>query len=159
MMDDRQDLVLQVNGTRRRVTAEGSDTLLTVLRDQLGLTGAKRGCNQGVCGSCTVEVDGWPVRGCLSLASACEGHEIVTIEGTGRDPVMAVLQRQFVERGAVQCGFCTTGMLISARRLLEDHKRPDAETVQAALSGNICRCTGYRKIIDAVLAAAEELAQ
>lgn len=159
MMDDRRDIFLQVNGTRRRVAAEGSDTLLTVLRDQLGLTGAKRGCNQGVCGSCTVQVDGWPVRGCLSLASACEGREIVTIEGTGHDPVMAVLQRQFVERGAVQCGFCTTGMLISARRLLEDEKRPDVEQVQAALSGNICRCTGYAKIIDAVIAAAEELAQ
>jgi carbon-monoxide dehydrogenase small subunit len=159
MTDDRQDLVLQVNGTRRRVATEGSDTLLTVLRDQLGLTGTKRGCNQGVCGSCTVQVDGWPVRGCLSLASACEGHDVVTIEGTARDPVMAVLQRQFVERGAVQCGFCTTGMLISARRLLEDEKHPDVEQVQAALSGNICRCTGYAKIIDAVLAAAEELAR
>ena len=157
-MEARQDLTLTVNGRQRRVSVEGGDTLLTVLRDQLALTGAKRGCNQGVCGSCTVAIDGWPVRGCLSLAAACEGREIITIEGAAADPAMGVLQRQFAERGAVQCGFCTPGMLISARRLIADTPRPRVEEVQAALSGNICRCTGYRKIVDAVLAAAAELA-
>ena len=151
-MEARQDLTLTVNGRQRRVSVEGADTLLTVLRDQLALTGAKRGCNQGVCGSCTVAIDG------LSLAAACEGREIITIEGAGADPAMRVLQRQFAERGAVQCGFCTPGMLISARRLIADTPRPGVEEVQAALSGNICRCTGYRKIVDAVLAAAAELA-
>jgi carbon-monoxide dehydrogenase small subunit len=158
MSADRQDLTLTINGRRRRVAIDGHETLLTVLREQLALTGAKRGCNQGVCGSCTVSVDGWPVRGCLSLASACEGRDITTIEGAGTDPAMAVLQRHFVEHGAVQCGFCTPGMLISARRLIADSPRPGVTEVQAALSGNICRCTGYRKIIDAVMAAAAELA-
>jgi carbon-monoxide dehydrogenase small subunit len=156
-MEDRQNLTLTVNGRQRRVSVEGGETLLTVLRDQLALTGTKRGCNQGVCGSCTIAVDGWPVRGCLSLAAACEGREITTIEGAGADPAMGVLQRQFAERGAVQCGFCTPGMLISARRLIADTPRPGVAEVQAALSGNICRCTGYRKIVDAVLAAAAEL--
>ncbi len=158
MSADRQDLTLTVNGRSRRIAVDGHETLLTVLREQLALTGAKRGCNQGVCGSCTVSIDGWPVRGCLSLAAACEGRDITTIEGAGADPAMAVLQRHFVEHGAVQCGFCTPGMLISARRLVADTPRPGVTEVQAALSGNICRCTGYRKIIDAVLAAAAELA-
>ena len=158
MIADHQALTLTVNGKSRRVAVEGRDTLLTVLREQLALTGAKRGCNQGVCGSCTVAVDGWPVRGCLLLATACEGRDITTIEGAATDSAMAVLQRHFVERGAVQCGFCTPGMLISARRLVADNPRPAVEDVQTALSGNICRCTGYRKIIDAVLAAAAELA-
>ena len=157
-MEDLQEVTLTVNGRRRRVAVEGNETLLTLLRDRLALIGAKRGCNQGVCGSCTVAVDGWPVRGCLSLAAACEGREVTTIEGAPADPAMAVLQRHFIERGAVQCGFCTPGMLISARRLLADIPRPEIVEVQAALSGNICRCTGYRRIIDAVLAAAKELA-
>ena len=151
-------ITLHVNGESAQVDAGLHDTLLTVLRDRLQLTAAKRGCNQGVCGSCTVALDGWPVRSCLSLAALCEGHEITTIEGAGTDPAMAVLQRQFIEQGAVQCGFCTPGILISARRLIADSPRPEIGEVQAALSGNICRCTGYRKIIDAVLAAAAELA-
>jgi carbon-monoxide dehydrogenase small subunit len=159
MTADRQELTLTVNGRRHRVAVDGGETLLTVLRERLALTGAKRGCNQGVCGSCTVVVDGWPVRGCLSLAAACEGRDITTIEGAGSDPAMAVLQRHFVEQGAVQCGFCTPGMLIAARRLVADNPRPEIGDVQAGLSGNICRCTGYRKIIDAVLAAAAELAR
>jgi carbon-monoxide dehydrogenase small subunit len=154
---ERRELTLSINGKGRRVALDGSETLLTVLRDQLALTGAKRGCNQGVCGSCTVVINGWPVRGCLSLAAACEGNDITTIEGTVTDPAMTVLQRKFVEHGAVQCGFCTPGMLISARHLLAEIPRPRVEDVQTALSGNICRCTGYRKIIDAVLAAAAEV--
>jgi carbon-monoxide dehydrogenase small subunit len=147
------------NAAHLDLGGDRGSAIVTAMRDQLGLTGAKRGCNQGVCGSCTVAIDGWPVRGCLSLAAACEGREIITIEGAGDDPAMGVLQRQFAERGAVQCGFCTPGMLISARRLIADTPRPGVEEVQAALSGNICRCTGYMNIVKAIQAAGRDLAE
>ena len=143
-----KDLILSINGEARRLAARLEDTLLTVLRDVLALTGAKRGCNQGVCGACTVLVDSRPVRACLTLAHACSGHEIRTIEGA--DAIAAALQSAFEEAHAVQCGFCTPGMILSASALLAE--RPDAgvEEIRAALSGNLCRCTGYRKIVDAV---------
>jgi len=158
MSDHVETFEIAVNGQRRRAAVEADATLLTWLRDGLQATGTKRGCNQGVCGSCTVMIDGWPQRACLSLAAACEGREVRTVEGYGDDAVMRTLQRRFAEGGAVQCGFCTSGMLISARRLLADSPRPDEAEVRAALSGNLCRCTGYKKIVDAVLLAAEELA-
>jgi len=158
-MKSDQTIMLTINGARRDVAIEGGETLLTVLRENLNLTGAKRGCNQGVCGSCTVEIDGWPTRACLTLAAGCEGRPVRTIEGGATDPIMVALQRQFVALGAVQCGFCTPGMLISARRLLADQPHPEIADVREALSGNICRCTGYRRIIDAVRAAAEDLAR
>lgn len=154
---DAGPLILEVNGRATSLPAECGDTLLTVLREQMLITSPKRGCNQGVCGSCTVLRDGRPVRACLSLAAACAGHAVQTIEGLARDRVMQALQKRFAECGAVQCGFCTAGMLISAWRLLTDEPRPTASRVQDALSGNLCRCTGYRKIVDAVLAAAEDL--
>lgn len=147
-------VALTINGQKRQVQAGLADTLLTVLRDQLLLTAAKRGCNQGVCGACTVLVDGTPQRACLSLAANCEGVTITTIEGMRRDPAMARLQSEFAAAGAVQCGFCTAGILISSHWLLQQNAAPTTDQIRAGLSGNLCRCTGYRKIVDAVAAAA-----
>jgi aerobic-type carbon monoxide dehydrogenase small subunit (CoxS/CutS family) len=146
-------LTLRINGKSRTVLAALDDTLLTTLRDALQLTGAKRGCNQGVCGACTILIDGRPTRACLSLAHACGGRDITTIEGA---PASAVrLQRAFAEAGAVQCGFCTPGMILSAAALLAEKPGSSVEDIQSGLSGNLCRCTGYRKIIDAVRLVAE----
>ncbi len=150
--------VLSLNGSTHTLSVEPEDTLLTVLRENLGLTGAKRGCNQGVCGACTVLLDGAPMRSCLLLAANCAGSEITTIEGLAQDAIGARLQRAFEAAGAVQCGFCTPGMLISARALLADDPQPDVDRIRNGLSGNLCRCSGYRKIIDAVRQAATEIA-
>jgi carbon-monoxide dehydrogenase small subunit len=151
------NLGLQINGEQAEVEAHLHDTLLTVLRDQLQLSATKRGCNQGVCGVCTVQVDGWPVRACLSLAHGCEGSHVRTLEGLASSPRMQALQAAFIASGAFQCGFCTPGMLIAAEALLAHEASPDAAAVKAALSGNLCRCTGYLKIIEAVQAAAAAL--
>lgn len=150
---------LRINGEPVPVTATLHETLLTVLRDRLQLTAAKRGCNQGVCGACTVSVDERPVRACLSLAHNCEGAEVRTLEGMNEQPRMQALQQAFAQAGAFQCGFCTAGMLISASALLEQNGAPDDAAVRSALSGNLCRCTGYVKIIAAVQAAAATLRQ
>jgi carbon-monoxide dehydrogenase small subunit len=150
------NLALTINGQSRRVDAGLTDTLLSVLRDQLLLTAAKRGCNQGVCGACTVLIDGCPQRACLSLAANCEGAAITTLEGLQRDAGMARLQKAFTATGAVQCGFCTPGVLISAHALLSRNADPQTDDIRAGLSGNLCRCSGYRKIVDAVAAAARE---
>jgi carbon-monoxide dehydrogenase small subunit len=147
---------LNVNAVEKEVNVDGAETLLTVLRDRLGLLGAKRGCNQGVCGACTVLVDKRPVRACLSLAANCEGSRITTVEALESDALGERLQRALVECGAVQCGFCTSGMLMSAYQLLSLKSNPTIEEIREGLSGNLCRCTGYRKIVDAVRKAAEE---
>ncbi len=152
-------LSLQINGETATVDAALHDTLLSVLREQLQLSAAKRGCNQGVCGACTVQVDGWPARACLSLAHGCEGAQVRTLEGLADTPRMRALQRAFVDAGAFQCGFCTPGMLMAAEALLSREPAPDAAAVKRALSGNRCRCTGSVKIIEAVLAAAAALRQ
>lgn len=144
---------LAVNGTRRRVTWRGDKTLLTALRDDLGLTGSKRGCNQGVCGACTVLLDGDPVRACLSLAANCDGYEITTIEGLAQDGALTPIQQAMMDMGAVQCGFCTSGVIMTAHAFLKRNTKPTADDVRTALSGNLCRCSGYRKIVDAVLHA------
>jgi carbon-monoxide dehydrogenase small subunit len=149
-------LRLRINNRTRNAFASFGDTLLTVLRDDLQLTGAKRGCNQGVCGACTVLIDGRPMRACLSLAHNCVDQEITTIEGG--EAVTAKLQAAFAETGAVQCGFCTPGMVLAASALLRDNPKPTTEEIRAGLSGNLCRCSGYRKIIDAVKRAAGEQA-
>ena len=156
-MTESDSITLQVNGEMRRTDAALHDTLLTVLRDRLQLTAAKRGCNQGVCGACTVRIDGESMRACLSLAHNCEGADVRTLEGLGAEPRMRALQQAFAAAGAFQCGFCTPGMLVSAQALLEKNPEPDDAAVRAALSGNLCRCTGYVKIIAAVRAAAVQL--
>ena len=150
---------LTLNGEQVDVATPAGATLLETLREDLRVLSSKRGCNQGVCGACTVLVDGKPVRACLTLTARCEGHEIQTVDVMGEDHVMATLQRHMVESGGVQCGFCTGGVLISARELLAEDPMPSREAVKTALSGNVCRCTGYRTIVDAVVGAAAELAQ
>ncbi|MFO1349557.1 MAG: (2Fe-2S)-binding protein [Gammaproteobacteria bacterium] len=149
---------LTINGASRELEIHPAATLLTALRDQLRLTGAKRGCNQGVCGACTVLVDGWPVRACLSLALNCEGSAITTIEGLGNPQRLAPIQHALAASGAVQCGFCTSGIALVAHAFLQRNPHPTGDDVRAALAGNLCRCSGYQKIIDAVLLAAREAA-
>lgn len=156
-MNVPQTLCLRINGETVPTAAVLHETLLTVLRDRLQLTAAKRGCNQGVCGACTVRVDARPVRACLSLAHGCEGVEVLTLEGLNSDVRMRALQQAFAANGAFQCGFCTAGMLVCAHALLEHDPDPDEAAVRGALSGNLCRCTGYVKIIAAVRSAAATL--
>ena len=139
----------------RTVSAEGSGTqrLLDVLREELRLTGTKEGCGEGECGACSVLVDGEVVNSCLVAAGQVEGCEVVTVEGLASpDGKLSPLQQAFIERGAAQCGICTPGMLLAAHALLRENARPSADEVRVALAGNLCRCTGYTKIIDAVLA-------
>ena len=151
-------VTLTVNGRERRLLVPVEETLLDCLRDRLGLTGAKLGCNQGVCGACTVLVDGRGVRACLALSANCEGAAVTTVEGLGEGRTLTRLQEVFVAAGAVQCGFCTSGMLLAATALLTELPGASIEEIRAGLAGNICRCTGYRKIVDAVLAVASERA-
>ena len=157
-MTARQVFSLRVNGRTAEVFTRGDATLLDVLRDDLALRAARRGCNQGVCGACTVMLDGEPVRACLTMAGACAGHEVTTLEGQNADPVMNALQDAMIASGGVQCGFCTSGVLITARSLLGSSAQPDEAEIRAALSGNLCRCTGYVRIVEAVLQAARQLA-
>ena len=155
---DRIAMTLQVNGRARQVLARPDATLLDILREDLSLRAAKRGCNQGVCGACTVTIDGLPVRSCLTMAGACEGRAVTTLEGHAADPVMQALQEAMIASGGVQCGFCTAGVLVTARSLIEETPRPSEAEIRAALSGNLCRCTGYVRIVEAVVAAAREVA-
>ena len=156
-MSDALHVRLEVNGCAVTLDVPLTETLLTSLRDRLQLTGAKRGCNQGVCGACTVTIDGVAVRACLSLTATCEGHAVHTIEGAGGDPAIAALQQAFIEESGLQCGFCTPGQLIAARALLEQNADPTVEQVQEGMSGNLCRCTGYHNIINAIRKAAQRL--
>jgi len=145
-----------VNGAKEHLTVPSNMTLLQMLRDKLGLTGTKNGCSAGECGACTVLVDGEPVNSCLMLAVEADGHQVTTVEGLAHDDQLSALQEAFVEHNAVQCGFCTPGMLISAHALLERDPHPTEQEVREALVGNLCRCTGYLRIIEAVQAAAEK---
>lgn len=147
-----------LNGTPREVTTEPTRRLLDVLREELGLTGTKEACGKGECGTCTVLLDGRPVNSCLTLAGECQGRSVLTIEGTPALPAGEALQRAFVEEGAVQCGFCTPGMIMAALALLQDRPQPDEAEIRRGLEGNLCRCTGYTKIIEAVQRVARELA-
>ena len=149
-MQSRHAITLAVNHARHDAVVPTDETLLETLRVRLGLTGAKRGCDQGVCGSCTVMIDGKAARACLSLSVNCIGLEIVTAEGLARDGVLDPVQSAFVESGAIQCGFCTPGLAIAARALLNGNPRPTVEEIREAVSGNICRCSGYVKIIEAI---------
>ena len=147
-------VTLDINDEAREVDVQTGDTLLEILRERLGLLGTKRGCNQGVCGACTVLIDGRPMRGCLSLAVNCAGRQITTIEGLADGNTLAPIQQAFVDSGAVQCGFCIPGMLLTAHGLLAETPNPSVEEVRAGLAGNLCRCSGYVKLIDAVRLAA-----
>jgi len=149
-MDEAIDTTLTVNGAQvtRRIPARMN--LVDFLRDELGLTGSHVGCEHGVCGACTVRVDGDIVRGCLMLAVQANGCEVETIEGLSDSGELAALQKAFHERNALQCGFCTPGMLLAARDLLKHNPRPDRAQIRAHISGNYCRCTGYQAIVDAI---------
>lgn len=153
----RRLCALTVNGERHERAIAPAATLLEVLREDLGLTGSKRGCDGGECGACTVLVDGEPVLSCLTLALAVEGRTITTIEGVSTGGELHPVQRAFEEQGAVQCGFCTPGMVLSAKALLARNREPSREEVRLALSGNLCRCTGYGRIVDAVQLAAKRM--
>jgi aerobic carbon-monoxide dehydrogenase small subunit len=146
----KQLLSVTVNGEEIEVAAHPHATLQEVLRDELDLTGVKEGCSEGVCGACTVLMDGNPVRSCLTLALEADGSSIVTIEGIGSDGKLHELQQAFIDTGAVQCGFCTPGMILSSKALLDRNPAPDDDEIKTALAGNFCRCTGYAKILDAV---------
>jgi carbon-monoxide dehydrogenase small subunit len=146
---------LQINGEVTEVVVEPQTTLLHVLREDLGLTGTKEGCGVGDCGACTVLLDGKPIASCLTLAVEVQNREVLTIEGLSKDGELHPLQRAFIDHFAVQCGFCTPGMILSAKALLDRNPHPIEEEVRHAVSGNLCRCTGYVKIVEAVLAAAE----
>ena len=150
---EKVSLAFHVNGEAVRAAVSPEATLLSVLRDDLELTGAKLGCGEGECGACSVLLDGQVVNSCLVLAVECEGSRIVTIEGVRNGGELHPLQRAFVDNGAIQCGFCSPGMIMAALALLEEHPTPSEAQVRRALEGNLCRCTGYRKIIDAVMAA------
>jgi carbon-monoxide dehydrogenase small subunit len=153
----KQRIKLSVNGESYEVEAEPRRLLLDVLRDDLGLTGTKKACDFGNCGSCTVLIDGKPILSCLVLAIEAQDKDILTIEGLARDGQLHLLQQAFVDHGAIQCGFCTPGMLLSAKALLDENPRPTTAEVKEALSGNLCRCTGYAKIIEAVEAVAQKM--
>ena len=153
-MEERVTIALTVNGVDREAPVPTDETLLETLRARLGLTGAKRGCDQGVCGACTVMVDGRAVRACLSLSVNCTGLDIVTAEGLAHDGVLDPVQRALVESGAIQCGFCTPGLAIAARALLNEKPEPTVDEIRVAVSGNICRCSGYVKIVEAIETAA-----
>jgi aerobic carbon-monoxide dehydrogenase small subunit len=145
---------LTVNGERREADVWGGESLLFALRDQLGLPGSKNACEQGECGSCSVLLDGELVCSCLVLAAQADGHEVVTVEGLGTTESLHRVQEAFVAAGAVQCGFCTPGLVMATVGLLEHTPSPTDDEIREALSGNLCRCTGYQKIFDAVRAAA-----
>ncbi len=151
-------LTFELNGQEVECEARENETLLDLLRIDLGVTSVKRGCENGECGACTVLLDGIPVTSCLVIAPQVEGRAVTTIDGLIDDPLMEKLRQAFMEDGAVQCGFCTPGMLISAYALLRDNPHPAEEEVKLGIGGNICRCTGYTKIIEAIMDAAERIA-
>ena len=149
---------LKVNGIAYPLELDAGRTLLTVLRGELGLTGAKEGCDDSECGACMVLVDGRPVNSCSYLALQADGREIMTVEGLAKNGQLHPLQAAFLDEGGVQCGFCTPGMLISATALLQSNPSPTPEEVRIGLSGNLCRCTGYDGLVRAVLRVAGETA-
>jgi aerobic-type carbon monoxide dehydrogenase small subunit (CoxS/CutS family) len=153
----RQKIRLIVNEQEYELLTEPNKTLLDVLRDDLGLTGTKRGCDSGDCGACTVLLEGMPVLACMTLACEVEGKKIQTIEGIAKGGELHPVQKAFVEYGAIQCGFCTPGMVLSAVALLNSNPTPTTDEIKKAISGNLCRCTGYIKIIEAIQQAASSL--
>jgi carbon-monoxide dehydrogenase small subunit len=156
-MDERY-VELSINGDKYRISVRPNEFLVDVLRSKLDLTGTKTACDMGVCGSCTVLLDGLPVSSCLTLAVDAEGKEITTIEGLeSADGELHPIQESFLDKGAVQCGFCTAGMLMTTKGFLDKNPNPTEQEIRQALSGNICRCTGYTKIVEAVEDAAKKI--
>lgn len=146
-------IAFTLNGERREMRVPAQATLLSILRDELGAIEVKDGCGEGVCGTCTVLLDGEPVSSCLLLAARAAGHEITTVRGLAPPGGLSPLQDAFVAHGAAQCGFCTPGMILTAHAFLKRHPRPTRDEIRRAISGNLCRCTGYTKIVDAIEAA------
>lgn len=157
--DMKQKMELQVNGRVYEVFVEPWKTLLEVLRGEVGLTGAKMGCDDGNCGACTVIVDGKAIKSCLMLVPQAKGKKILTIEGLGSEENLHPLQQAFIEYFAVQCGFCTPGMILAAKALLDENPNATEEEIREGLHGNICRCTGYVKIVEAIEAARDKMAK
>ena len=149
-------ITLNVNGNEYKVEVAPYHSLCDVLRDKLDFTEVKNSCNQGECGACTVLVDSKAVSSCLMLAAQAEGKKIVTIRGLSKNGELHPLQKKFIEYGAVQCGYCTPGMILAAKALLDENPHPSEDEVRIAISGNICRCTGYQQIVEAIMAAADE---
>jgi carbon-monoxide dehydrogenase small subunit len=153
----KQIIKIRINGEAREVAVEPHWTLLEAVREQLGLTGSKEGCGTGDCGACSMIVDGRLITSCLMLAPEADGSEITTIEGMTRNGELHPVQQAFIDTGGVQCGFCTPGMIMATKALLDRNPRPSLEDVRLGLAGNLCRCTGYAKIYEAVLAASERI--
>jgi carbon-monoxide dehydrogenase small subunit len=149
-------ITLTVNGARERLEVPSNMTLLQMLREKLALTGTKNGCEAGECGACTVLVDGEPANSCMMLAVEADGREVLTVEGLSPEGQLSPLQEAFMQHNAIQCGFCTPGMLMSAHALLQRSPHPAAEEIQEAIVGNLCRCTGYVRIIEAIQTVAKE---
>lgn len=145
---------IKLNRERHKVEVTARETLLEVLRDKLGATEVKNGCGKGDCGTCAVLLDGRAVNACLTLALQADGREVITLKGIGTQEKPHPLQKSFVEHGAIQCGFCTPGMIVSAKVLLDQNPQPSREEIREAISGNLCRCTGYKKIVEAIQDAA-----
>jgi carbon-monoxide dehydrogenase small subunit len=148
-----------LNGKLQEMEVEPHELLLDVIRDRLGLTGAKRSCDVQVCGACTLLVDGRPVSACTTLAFEVRGRSVLTIEGLAANGKLHPLQEAFIEHGGFQCGFCTPGMILAAKALLDENPRPTQEELKHFMHGNICRCTGYKKIIESIMAAAEKMSK
>jgi len=153
----RKPLRLTVNGQLHQLAVNPYRTLVEVLREDLGLTGTKQGCGEGDCGACTVLLDGVAVNSCLVLAVQAEGRQITTIEGLARPDALHPIQQAFVDHGAIQCGFCTPGVILRVKSFLDENPAPSEAEVRQGIAGNLCRCTGYQKIVEAVLAAATAL--
>lgn len=146
-----------LNGEDIQVLSEPNRTLLDLLRDDLGLTGTKKGCEAGECGACTVMLDSRPVNSCITLVAEVEGCRVITVEGVARDGQLTPLQKQFIDKWAFQCGYCTAGMIMSAKALLERNAHPTEQEIREAIEGNLCRCTGYVKIVEAIQAVSAEM--
>ena len=153
----KKEIMLTINGEAHKLEVENRRTLLDVIREDLGMLGTKKMCDKGECGSCTVLLDGKAVNACLILAVDARGKKIETIEGVARGGELHPIQKSFVEKGAVQCGFCSPGMIMTTKAFLQKNPHPTEEEAKTAIAGNLCRCTGYVRIVDAILAAAESV--
>ena len=153
----KKSITVELNGESLELSVEVNKTLLEVLREDLGRTGTKKGCDKGECGACTVLLEGTPVCSCSLLAVKADGKKVMTIEGVDKEGKLDIIGEVFNEKGAIQCGFCTPGMILVTKHLLDNNPSPDIEEIKAAISGNICRCTGYMQIIEAISSLSERL--